>query len=49
MIFAGLKVTAVVVFVITGIVIDCGGGPTGQVIGFQYFRDPGVIFITMSD
>lgn len=49
MIFAGLKVTAVVVFVITGIVIDCGGGPTGQVIGFQYFRDPGEIFITMSD
>ena len=41
MVFAVLKVTAIVVFVITGIVVDCGGGPNGQFIGFKYFKDPG--------
>jgi amino acid transporter len=41
MVFAVLKITAVVMFIITGIVIDCGGGPKGEVIGFKYWRDPG--------
>ena len=49
MVFAALKVTAVVVFVITGIVVDCGGGPTGRVIGFEYFKNPGEIILTMPD
>lgn len=41
MVFAVLKITAVVIFVITGIVVDCGGGPTGKVIAFKYWQDPG--------
>lgn len=43
MVFAILKISAVVMFVITGIVIDCGGGPKGEVLGFKYWKDPGNI------
>ena len=43
MVFAILKISAVVVFVITGIIIDCGGGPNGQVLGFKYWKDPGTL------
>jgi yeast amino acid transporter len=47
MVFATLKILAVVMFVVTGIVIDCGGGPSGQVIGFKYWKDPGIPFLAL--
>ncbi|KAL1839508.1 hypothetical protein VTJ49DRAFT_1446 [Mycothermus thermophilus] len=40
-IFAILKVTAVVGFILLGIVINIGGTPTGGYIGGTYWRDPG--------
>jgi len=36
-----IKVTAVVGFIILGIVIDVGGSPSGIVYGTTYWRDPG--------
>lgn len=36
-----IKVTAVLGFIILGIVIDCGGAPNGGYIGAHYWRDPG--------
>ena len=43
MVFAILKISAVVMFVITGIIVDAGGGPKGEVLGFKYWKDPGTI------
>jgi yeast amino acid transporter len=43
MVFAILKISAIVLFVITGIIIDCGGGPNGRVLGFKYWKDPGTL------
>ena len=40
-VFAIIKVAAVVGFVILGIIINIGGGPNGEYIGFKYWRDPG--------
>ncbi|KAH6847761.1 amino acid permease-domain-containing protein [Chaetomium sp. MPI-CAGE-AT-0009] len=40
-IFAIVKVTAVVGFILLGIVINIGGTPTGGYIGGRYWRDPG--------
>lgn len=36
-----MKVTALIGFIILGIVIDCGGAPKGGYIGTKYWRDPG--------
>lgn len=36
-----IKVTAVLGFIILGIVIDCGGAPQGGYIGGHYWYDPG--------
>lgn len=36
-----IKVTAIVGFIILGIVIDCGGAPKGGYIGARYWYDPG--------
>ncbi|KUM58022.1 hypothetical protein ACN42_g9148 [Penicillium freii] len=36
-----IKVTAVIGFIILGIVIDCGGAPNGGYIGARYWHDPG--------
>jgi len=36
-----IKVTAVIGFIILGIVIDVGGSPSGIVYGTTYWRDPG--------
>lgn len=41
MVFAVLKVAAVVVFVIAGIIIDAGGIPGSTAIGMKYWNDPG--------
>lgn len=40
-IFSIIKVLAVVGFIILGIVLVLGGGPTGGFIGGKYWRDPG--------
>jgi amino acid transporter len=40
-IFSLIKVTAVIGFIILGIVLNCGGGPHGGYIGGQYWHDPG--------
>jgi amino acid transporter len=40
-VFSIIKVIAVVGFIIVGIVIDAGGGPTHIKLGSQYWTDPG--------
>ncbi|KAK3376431.1 amino acid permease-domain-containing protein [Lasiosphaeria ovina] len=40
-IFAIVKVTAVIGFILLGIVINIGGTPTGGYIGGKYWKDPG--------
>jgi amino acid transporter len=40
-VFAIIKITAVIGFVILGIIINIGGGPDGGYIGGKYWRDPG--------
>jgi amino acid transporter len=40
-IFAIIKITAVIGFIILGIIINIGGGPEGSYIGGKYWRDPG--------
>jgi amino acid transporter len=42
-VFAIIKVTAVVGFILLGIVINIGGTPTGGYIGGTYWRDPGAV------
>nr|AAB39866.1 putative permease [Uromyces viciae-fabae] len=39
--FAAVKVVAIIVLILVGIVIDIGGGPTHERIGFRHFIDPG--------
>ena len=40
-IFAIIKITAVIGFIILGIIINIGGGPEGGYIGGMYWRNPG--------
>ncbi|ODV90792.1 hypothetical protein CANCADRAFT_2518 [Tortispora caseinolytica NRRL Y-17796] len=40
-IFSGLKVIAIVGFIILGICLDLGAGPNGSYKGTKYWRDPG--------
>ncbi|GAA6048096.1 hypothetical protein JCM3770_000189 [Rhodotorula araucariae] len=39
--FAGIKVVTIVGLVILGIILTAGGGPSGEVIGGKYWRNPG--------
>ncbi|TVY27589.1 General amino-acid permease [Lachnellula hyalina] len=39
--FSIMKVTAVIGFIILGVVINCGGGPGSGYIGGKYWDDPG--------
>lgn len=39
--FCLIKVVTVIGFIILGIVLICGGGPTGEFIGGKYWRKPG--------
>jgi amino acid transporter len=41
-VFSIIKVTAVIGFIILGIVLDCGGGPNGGYIGGQYWKSNNV-------
>ncbi|KAJ5082127.1 General amino-acid permease GAP2 [Penicillium argentinense] len=40
-VFSIIKVTAVVGFIILGIILNCGGGPEGGYIGGKYWQSPG--------
>ncbi|KAK3168014.1 hypothetical protein OEA41_004460 [Lepraria neglecta] len=40
-VFSIVKVIAVIGFIILGIVLDIGGGPSGQYVGGKYWRYPG--------
>jgi amino acid transporter len=40
-IFASIKVITITGLIILGIVLDLGGGPTHDRIGFRYWKDPG--------
>lgn len=40
-VFSIIKVTAVIGFIILGIILNCGGGPQGGYIGAKYWYDPG--------
>jgi yeast amino acid transporter len=42
MIFAIIKIAAVITFAIAGIVIDVGGVPGSEKIGLKYWTDPGI-------
>lgn len=39
--FASIKVLTIVGLIILGIILSAGGGPSGEKIGFKYWRDPG--------
>ncbi|GAA5975986.1 hypothetical protein JCM10908_005347 [Rhodotorula pacifica] len=39
--FAIIKVLTIIGLIILGIILDCGGGPNGDKIGFRYWRNPG--------
>ncbi|KAL4740768.1 amino acid permease/ SLC12A domain-containing protein [Aspergillus similis] len=41
MIFSSLKIMLIVGLIIGGIVINAGGGPHGEYIGFRYWKTPG--------
>ncbi|KAK1637973.1 amino acid permease [Colletotrichum phormii] len=40
-VFASLKIMTIIGLIIGGLVIDLGGGPNGDRIGFRYWQDPG--------
>nr|XP_031857118.1 uncharacterized protein CI109_007503 [Kwoniella shandongensis]KAA5524189.1 hypothetical protein CI109_007503 [Kwoniella shandongensis] len=40
-IFATIKIALVVGLILAGLVVDLGGGPNHERIGFRYWRDPG--------
>ncbi|KAF2239060.1 amino acid permease [Viridothelium virens] len=40
-VFAIIKVTAIIGFIILGIILNCGGGPQGGYIGGKYWYHPG--------
>ncbi|CCH44235.1 putative histidine permease [Wickerhamomyces ciferrii] len=40
-IFSLIKVVAIIGFLILGIVLVCGGGPSGGFVGGKYYHDPG--------
>ncbi|KAK2803613.1 glyceraldehyde-3-phosphate dehydrogenase 1 [Onygenales sp. PD_10] len=39
--FSIIKITAIVGFIILGIILDVGGGPNGEYIGGKYWSNPG--------
>jgi yeast amino acid transporter len=47
-IFSCIKVAAVLVFIVMGIVIDAGGSPSHKVYGTTYWSDPGITFYILN-
>lgn len=41
MFFSTLKIMLIIGLIIGGIVINAGGGPNHEYLGFRYWRDPG--------
>ncbi|KAF4987391.1 hypothetical protein FDECE_15451 [Fusarium decemcellulare] len=41
--FASIKVIGIIALLFMALVITCGGGPSGKVIGFSYWNDPGAV------
>ena len=39
--FASLKIITIIGLIILGVILTAGGGPSGEVIGGKYWRDPG--------
>lgn len=40
--FSAVKVLAIIILIIMGLVLDLGGGPSHEVVGFKHWRHPGV-------
>ncbi|THU90618.1 general amino acid permease 1 [Dendrothele bispora CBS 962.96] len=40
-IFSIIKILLIIALLIAGLIIDLGGGPSGERIGFRYWRNPG--------
>ncbi|KZL80481.1 amino acid permease [Colletotrichum incanum] len=40
-VFASIKIMTIIGLIIGGLVIDLGGGPNGERIGFRYWQNPG--------
>ncbi|KAB8304043.1 hypothetical protein EYC80_005389 [Monilinia laxa] len=40
-IFASMKIALIIGLIIAGIVVDLGGGPNGERLGFTYWKNPG--------
>lgn len=36
--FSLIKVVAIIGLILMGIILDAGGGPSGEAIGFRYWR-----------
>ncbi|OKL59901.1 hypothetical protein UA08_04539 [Talaromyces atroroseus] len=47
--FSIIKVLLVVGLILAGIIVDCGGSPNGEYIGFRYWRDPGPFNAYLAD
>jgi amino acid transporter len=40
-VFGAIKLTTIIGLILLMLIIACGGGPSGDVIGFRYWNDPG--------
>ncbi|KAH8823002.1 amino acid permease/ SLC12A domain-containing protein [Flagelloscypha sp. PMI_526] len=40
--FAMLKISLIMSLIFFGVIVSAGGGPTGEVYGFKYWKDPGL-------
>ncbi|KAJ8070921.1 hypothetical protein OCU04_001280 [Sclerotinia nivalis] len=40
-IFASMKIALIIGLIVAGLVVDLGGGPQGQRLGFTYWKSPG--------
>lgn len=36
-----IKIILIIGLILAGIIVDCGGSPSGDYIGFRYWKDPG--------
>ncbi|PPR02279.1 hypothetical protein CVT26_011698 [Gymnopilus dilepis] len=42
-IFSCIKLTLIIGLLLTGLIVDLGGGPQGDRIGFRYWKNPGAV------
>ena len=43
--FAILKIILIIIVNLAALVITCGGGPSGESIGFRYWKSPGLFAV----